>query len=147
MFVYSFYTDQLNSTIHGTMGKCPYELVFGQPPRQNLFPGVKGTRIMEEDVADILEDGDEHPERDSDLHHRPTSPVPSEKRDSDLHHRPTSPVPNKERDSNHRHSSLTSTLTQNPPPQMVICLEIPKSIWHYGKKLMIGIDGMQRACG
>ena len=46
--------DQLNSTVHGTMKTTPYELVFGQPPRQNIFPGVHGSKIMEEDVEDIL---------------------------------------------------------------------------------------------
>ena len=37
------------------MRTTPYELVFGQPPRQNIFPGVHGTKIMEEDVEDILQ--------------------------------------------------------------------------------------------
>ncbi len=42
------------------MKSTPYELVFGQPPRQNIFPGVTGTRIMEEDVEDILEEEKEN---------------------------------------------------------------------------------------
>ena len=42
--------------IHGTMLKCPYELVFGQPPRHTVFPGAKGGRILEEEVDDIIED-------------------------------------------------------------------------------------------
>ena len=53
------HTDQLNTTIHGTMKKTPFELVFGQPPRQNIFPGVSGTNILEEDVEDILEKEDD----------------------------------------------------------------------------------------
>ena len=32
--------------------------MFGQPPRQNLFPGIEGTEIMEEDVEDILDEGE-----------------------------------------------------------------------------------------
>ena len=38
------------------MQRSPYELVFGQPPRQNLFPGIEGTEVMEEDVEDILDE-------------------------------------------------------------------------------------------
>ena len=38
------------------MQRTPYELVFGQPPRQNLFPGIEGTEVMEEDVEDILDE-------------------------------------------------------------------------------------------
>ena len=49
-----FIIDQLNSTIHGTLKVSPYELVFGQPPCQNLFPGACGTGILEEDVEDIF---------------------------------------------------------------------------------------------
>ena len=37
------------------MKTTPYELVFGQPPRQNIFPGVHGTTILEEDVEDIIQ--------------------------------------------------------------------------------------------
>ena len=48
--------DQLNSTTHGTMLKTPYELVFGQPPRQSVFPGVDSVRICEEDIDDIVEE-------------------------------------------------------------------------------------------
>ena len=50
----SLLSDQLNTTVHGTMKTTPYELVFGQPPRQNVFPGVSGTNIMEEDIEDIF---------------------------------------------------------------------------------------------
>ena len=53
MFVH---VDQLNTTFHGTMKTTPYELVFGQPPRTSIFPGVRGTRIMEEDIEDLLQD-------------------------------------------------------------------------------------------
>lgn len=49
-------TDQLNSTIHGTMKTSPYELVFGQPPTTAFFPGAHGVDINEEDVEDLLHD-------------------------------------------------------------------------------------------
>ena len=52
----SFGADQLNTTVHGTMKTTPYELVFGQPPRQGIFHGIKGPSVMEEDVEDIMED-------------------------------------------------------------------------------------------
>ena len=35
------------------MKATPFELVFGQPPRSTVFPGVCGL-VMEEDVEDIL---------------------------------------------------------------------------------------------
>ena len=38
------------------MKSTPYELVFGQPPRQGIFPGVKGPSIMEENVEDIIKE-------------------------------------------------------------------------------------------
>ena len=38
------------------MKTTPYELVFGQPPRQSIFPGVNKARIMEEDIEDLLDD-------------------------------------------------------------------------------------------
>ena len=50
----SNYTDQLNTTVHGTMRKTPYELVFGQPPHTSIFPGIDSKEIMEEDIEDIL---------------------------------------------------------------------------------------------
>ena len=37
------------------MRTTQYELVFGQPPRQNIFSGVHGTMILEEDMEDILQ--------------------------------------------------------------------------------------------
>ena len=43
------------------MKTTPYELVFGQPPRQCLFPGVSGTRILEEDVDDLIEEDTDPP--------------------------------------------------------------------------------------
>eukprot|EP00731_Ephydatia_muelleri_P006834 Em0003g1082a len=47
----------LNTTLHGVMKTIPYELVFGQPPRQSVFPGAKyGSNIMEEDLEDIIND-------------------------------------------------------------------------------------------
>ena len=51
--------DQLNTTVHGTMKTTPYELVFGQPPWHNLFPGVTNPNVMEEDIEDILEEEEE----------------------------------------------------------------------------------------
>ncbi len=38
------------------MKATPFELVFGQPPRTTVFPGVTG-HVMEEDVEDLLEEG------------------------------------------------------------------------------------------
>ena len=39
------------------MKTTPYELVFGQPPRQLVLPGAKcGSNIMEEDLEDIIND-------------------------------------------------------------------------------------------
>ena len=40
------------------MRTTPFELVFGQPPRQAIFPGARGTRIMEEDVEDLIDEAD-----------------------------------------------------------------------------------------
>ena len=54
--------DQLNTTVHGVMKTTPYELVFGQPPRQNIFPGVVKSEIMEEDIEDILKEEEEEEE-------------------------------------------------------------------------------------
>ena len=34
-----------------------YELVFGQPPRKTVFPGVTTCPVMEEDILDIVEEG------------------------------------------------------------------------------------------
>ena len=47
-------TDQMNTTVHGTMGTSPFKLVFGQAPRPSLFPGALQEVVMEEDVEDIL---------------------------------------------------------------------------------------------
>ena len=40
------------------MKKTPYELVYGQPPRQTVFPGVdsNGRQVLEEEMEDIIED-------------------------------------------------------------------------------------------
>jgi len=38
------------------MRTTPYELVFGQPPRQNIFPSVVKSEVMEEDIEDILKE-------------------------------------------------------------------------------------------
>lgn len=53
-FLNTFFADQLNTTIHGTMKTTPHELVYGQPPRQNIFPGATGECINEEDVEDLF---------------------------------------------------------------------------------------------
>ena len=42
----SFCIDQLNTCVHVTINTTPYEVVFGQPPRATVFPGVSGL-IME----------------------------------------------------------------------------------------------------
>ena len=45
------YTDANNTQVHETTGACPYELVFGQKPREVLFPsGQKHDVIFEEDL-------------------------------------------------------------------------------------------------
>ena len=51
--------DQLNTTVHGTMKTTPYELVFGQPPRHNIFPGVTNPNVMEEDILEEEEEAEE----------------------------------------------------------------------------------------
>ena len=51
------YIDQLNTTIQASVKSTPYELVFGQPPRKTVFPGVTTCPIMEEDILDIVEEG------------------------------------------------------------------------------------------
>ena len=46
------------------MKTTPYELVFGQPPRDSAFPGLSNRQsVMEEDVQDLLEER----ERDEDF--------------------------------------------------------------------------------
>ena len=49
-------TDQMNSTVHGTMGSSPY--AFGQPPHGTVFPGAVGS-VIEEDVEELLVGGSE----------------------------------------------------------------------------------------
>eukprot|EP00731_Ephydatia_muelleri_P017471 Em0010g569a len=47
----------LNTQVCRTLKKCPYEVVFGQPPRTTPFaefPKGKNPCIMEEDVADLI---------------------------------------------------------------------------------------------
>ena len=53
LLLFTVPTDQLNTSIQRTMKATPFELVFGQPPRTTVFPGVSGL-VMEEEVADIL---------------------------------------------------------------------------------------------
>ena len=62
-----FVVDQLNTSVHATTKVTPYELVFGQPPRSNLFPGAMGV-VMEEDVADLVNDGMGHVVSSTELH-------------------------------------------------------------------------------
>lgn len=52
--------DQLNSAIHVTMLNIPYELVFSQPTRHNMFPGMDSVRVLEGDVDNIVEDEQEN---------------------------------------------------------------------------------------
>ena len=47
-------TDQLNTYIQETMKCTPYELVYGQPPRNRVFPGNTPGHFMEEDVMDLI---------------------------------------------------------------------------------------------
>ena len=52
--IYPDGANQLNTTVHGNMKTTPYEVVFGQPPRQGIFPGIKGPSVVEEDIDDIV---------------------------------------------------------------------------------------------
>ena len=54
-FLVSF-IDQLNTCVHATMKTTPFELMYGQPPRTTVFPGVTG-HALEEDVEDLLNEG------------------------------------------------------------------------------------------
>ena len=51
-------TDQMNSTVRGTIGSSPYEIAFGQPPHGTLFPGGVES-VNEEDVVELLVGGNE----------------------------------------------------------------------------------------
>ena len=55
--MYIMCIDQLNTTMQASVKSTPYELVFGQPPRKTVFPGVTNSTAMEEDVLDIVEEG------------------------------------------------------------------------------------------
>ena len=46
------------------MKTTPYELLFGQPARQNIFPGVQGDMIYEEDLEDLIVDEEEEENQD-----------------------------------------------------------------------------------
>ena len=49
------------------MKTTPYELVFGQPPRESAFPGLSNRQsVMEEDVQDLLEERERDEESESD---------------------------------------------------------------------------------
>ena len=56
MYIIISTIDQLNTAVHATMKTTPFELVFGQPPRNNIFPGAMGP-VMEEDIAELLDEG------------------------------------------------------------------------------------------
>ena len=45
------------------MRTTPYELVFGQPPRHTIFPGVVKSEIMEEDIEENSKGGGRQGER------------------------------------------------------------------------------------
>ena len=51
-------TDQMNTTVHRTMGSSPYEIAFGQPPHGTVFPGAVGS-VNEEGVEELLVGGNE----------------------------------------------------------------------------------------
>ena len=46
------------------MKATPYELVFGQPARQNIFLNVQGDMIYEEDLEDLIVDDSEEENQD-----------------------------------------------------------------------------------
>ena len=46
-----FKIDSMNTQVHDTTGRSPYELVFGQMPREVVFPSSKKSAIiLEEDL-------------------------------------------------------------------------------------------------
>ena len=45
--------------MHGVIKTNSFELAFGQPPRQSIFPGVVKSKIMEEDIKHILKEEDD----------------------------------------------------------------------------------------
>ena len=45
--------------MHGVIKTISFELAFGQPPRQSIFPGVVKSKIMEEDIKHILKEEDD----------------------------------------------------------------------------------------
>ena len=54
----------MNTQVHDTTGRSPYELVFGQMPREVVFPSSKkSTIILEEDLETdgvVLDSADCH---------------------------------------------------------------------------------------
>ena len=42
----------MNTAVHEAIKATPYEVVFGQPPRNNIFPGATGV-VKEEDVGEL----------------------------------------------------------------------------------------------
>ena len=57
----------MNTQVHETTGACPYELVFGQKPREVLFPsGQKHDVIFEEDLEcdGVVFEGSDHSKRE-----------------------------------------------------------------------------------
>ena len=59
LFVISTSVDQLNTSVQATMKTTPYELAFGQPPRNTIFPGTTGV-LQEEDIQNLLDEGIMH---------------------------------------------------------------------------------------
>jgi len=62
------------------MKTTQYELVFGQPPRQNIFPGASKSDVMEEDIEDILREEEEEEEEEEES---PEEGQEKEENDSD----------------------------------------------------------------
>lgn len=49
-----YYIDTINTQVHEATKHTPYELVFGQPPRSTVVPGVDFQgRINEEDLQSV----------------------------------------------------------------------------------------------
>ena len=51
------YTDAMNTQIHSAINVAPYDVVFGQPPTDGVFPGChKDVQPEEEDLLKVLKD-------------------------------------------------------------------------------------------
>lgn len=58
-YPHSWHNEEVSIIIHGAMGRCPYEIVFGQLPRSTVFPGVSPGIILEEEVEGLAVERDE----------------------------------------------------------------------------------------